>query len=329
MKKNIAIVAGGYSGEYDISIKSAGVVKKNIDKKIFNPFIISITQKKWVMLDEENNEYKINKNNFTVKYNDHKIKFDCVFIAIHGIPGEDGRLQGYFDMLKIPYTTCGHTTSALTMNKNFCERIVNSYGVQTAPSVYVNKTNKIDKIKIFDTIKLPFFVKPNNGGSSVGMSKVNTKEELDKAIKLAFKENDEILISEFVKGREITNGVFRYKDEMIVFPITEVISKKEFFDYEAKYTSGLSEEITPAQIPEDIEKQCKAMSCYIYNKLNCKGVVRIDYIFNKDELYFLEVNTVPGLSEASIIPKQAAEYGITIKKLFTMMIEDALYRASN
>jgi D-alanine-D-alanine ligase len=327
MKKIVAIVAGGYSGESVISIKSAAIVKKNIDKTKFEPYVVNILHDKWVAIDNEGKEISIDKNDFSFKVNKKKVVFDVVFIAIHGTPGEDGKLQAYFDLLKIPYTTCGQVTSGMTFNKNFCERLANSYGVKTAKSVNFFKHDKVDSKKILQEIKLPFFVKPNSGGSSIGMSKVSKIGELSKAVKRAFMEDDEILISEYIQGVEITCGVMKHKDDMIVFPITEVVSKKDFFDYEAKYTSGMSDEITPARIPEIIEKQCKALSCYIYNKFNCKGVVRIDYIVSKNELFFLEVNTVPGLSEASIIPKQAAEFGIPNKKLFTMMLEDAFYRA--
>lgn len=326
MKKKIAIVAGGFSGESVISIKSADVVKNNIDTKKFDAYLVYILQDKWVAIDDNGREVQIDKNDFSFLNLGKKVSFDGVFIAIHGTPGEDGRLQAYFDLLNIPYTTCGHDISAITFNKNICERVANSYGVKTARSVHFFRDEKIDQISLLKEIELPFFVKPNSGGSSIGMSRVSKISELPKAIKSAFLEDDEILISEYIKGTEITCGVMRSSGKMIVFPITEVVSKKAFFDYEAKYTKGMSDEITPARISEEIEKQCKTLSCFIYNKFNCKGVVRMDYIVSGKELYFLEVNTVPGLSEASIIPKQAAEFGIPIKKLFTMMIEDAFYR---
>lgn len=327
MKKKIAIVAGGYSGEYEISIKSADVVKSNIDSVKYDAYLVYILKEKWVAINNAGKEILIDKNDFSFINGSEKVVFDVIFIAIHGTPGEDGKLQAYFELLKIPYTTCNSVISSLTFNKNLCERLANSHGVKTAKSVHFYKRDKIEVNKITDKIKLPFFVKPNSGGSSIGMTRVTKVSELTKAIKNAFKEDDEILISEYIKGTEITCGVMRYKDEMIVFPITEVVSKKAFFDYEAKYTKGMSEEITPARISEEIEKKCKILSCMIYNKFNCKGVVRIDYIVNRNELFFLEVNTVPGLSEASIIPKQAAEFGISIKKLFSMMIDDALFRA--
>jgi D-alanine-D-alanine ligase len=327
MKKKVAIVAGGYSGEFEISIKSAGVVISNIDKIKFDAYLVYILKEKWVAVNSAGKEVLIDKNDFSFMDGRKKIVFDVIFVAIHGTPGEDGKLQAYFDLLNIPYTTCDNVISAFTFNKNLCERLANSYGVKTAKSVHFYKRDKIDAAKITEKIKLPFFVKPNSGGSSIGMTRVTKVSELTKAIRNAFKEDDEILVSEYIKGIEITCGVMRYKEEMIVFPITEVVSKKAFFDYEAKYTQGMSEEITPARIPEEIEKKCKLLSCMIYNKFNCKGVVRMDYIVSRNELYFLEVNTVPGLSEASIIPKQAAEFGIPIKKLFSMMIEDAIFRS--
>lgn len=326
MIKNIAIVAGGFSGERGISLKSAAVVKKNLDPLKYNAHIIEIDLNRWSLVDHNRKKFDIDKTDFSVKIGNKKLRFDCVFMAIHGTPGEDGRLQGYFDMLGIPYTSCGQGTSALTFNKGFCNKVVSAAGVLTSKSLHLFRHDTINEKNILTELKLPVFVKPNNGGSSVGMSKVNKAADLKKAINRAFKEDDEVLIEEFVKGTEITCGVMRNKGRMYVFPITEIVSKKEFFDYEAKYSKGMSEEITPARISVDLEEQCKATSCLVYNRLNCKGVVRMDYIAAKNGLYFLEVNTVPGLSEMSIIPQQAQAFGFSIGKLFSMLIEDALWK---
>lgn len=325
--KNIAIVAGGFSGERGISIKSAAVVRNNLDPKKFASYIIDISNDCWTYTDAKNKKTEVDKTDFTIRAGNKKIRFDCVFMAIHGTPGEDGRLQGYFDMLGIPYTSSGQGTSALTFNKGFCNKVVSAAGVLTSRSMHLFAHDVVNEKNVLKELKLPVFVKPNNGGSSVGMSKVSKAADLKKAITRAFKEDNEVLIEEFVKGIEITCGVMRHKGKMYVFPITEIVSKKEFFDYEAKYTSGMSEEITPARIPVELEEQCKATSCLVYNRLNCKGVVRMDYIAAKSGLYFLEVNTVPGLSEASIVPQQVRAFGFTIGKLFTMLIEDALWRA--
>jgi len=327
MKKKIAIVAGGNSGEREISLKSAAVVKANLDPKKFEGYIIDIHHHDWIYIDEKKKKRSIDKNDFTIKLNNRKIKFDVVFIAIHGTPGEDGKLQGYFDLLGIPYTSCGQVTSALTFNKSYTNKVVSAFGVKTSKSVHLFKTNIINIKRILNEVTLPCFVKPNNGGSSVGMSKVKKEKDLKPAIVKAFKEDNEVLVEEFAQGTEITCGVFRSKGNLIVFPITEIVSKKEFFDYEAKYSAGKSEEITPARISTQTEAECKATSCLIYNKLNCKGVVRIDYIVTSKGISFLEVNTVPGLSEMSIIPQQAKSMGFSIDKLFTMIIEEALLTA--
>ena len=254
MKKNIAIVAGGYSGEYEISIKSGSVVEKKLDAELYNPYIIVIKDDDWYYLDKSGKKTKVDKNDFSLKINNTKITFDCVFIAIHGTPGEDGKLQGYFDLLNIPYTSCDQTTSALTSNKSFCNRIVNSLGVNTAKSILLYKNQKYKTDGIVDEIKLPCFVKPNNGGSSVGITKVDKMEYLHNAIKTAFKEDEEVIVEEFIDGTEITCGIIKSKGKMYVLPITEIVSKKEFFDYDAKYTPDMADEITPARISEKTEK---------------------------------------------------------------------------
>jgi D-alanine-D-alanine ligase len=268
--------------------------------------------------------YPVNKNDFSIDMLGEKITFDCVFIAIHGTPGEDGKLQGYFDMLGIPYTSCDHATSALTFNKYFCKNYISNFGVKTAKSIYITRHGQMISEEILQELKLPVFVKPNNGGSSVGMSKVNKSAELNPALEKAFKEDDELLVEEYIKGREITCGVLNYKRKLLILPVTEIISKKEYFDYEAKYTPNLSDEIVPAQIPEADYKECQETSAMLYEKLNCKGVVRFDYIFNDSGMYFLEVNTVPGLTEASIVPKMAKTYGLTLQQLFSMLVEEAM-----
>jgi D-alanine-D-alanine ligase len=323
MKKNIAVVSGGDSGEYGISVQSGKVVEKYLDPEKYNIYPITIKGTEWLYECPAHNVYDIDKNDFSIAMIGEKIEFDCVFIAIHGTPGEDGKLQGYFDMMGIPYTTCDHVTSALTFNKHFCKSTVRDFGVLTAKSMFLTETLK-NEAEIKSNLSLPLFVKPNNGGSSVGMSKINTWEELNPAIEKAFAEDDEILVEEFIKGREITCGVFKYKNKITPLPVTEIISKKEWFDFEAKYDPSLADEIVPAQIPEDVFKNCQSTSLKLYQQLNCKGVVRFDYIYNNSGMYFLEVNTVPGLTEASIVPKMVKAEGILLGNFFNTLVEEAL-----
>lgn len=325
MKKKVAIIAGGDSGEYTISIKSGEIVEKTLDLNKYEPYLIKIEGKDWYY-EESGNKIPVDKNDFSISINGHKILFDVVFCAIHGTPGENGKLPAYFEMLGIPYTSSDSITSALTFNKNYCNRVVASLDVNVANSMQLFKSESIQANNITETLKLPVFVKPNCGGSSVGMSKVNQVEELTAAIDKAFCEDDQILIEEFIKGRELTCGVIESKGRIMVFPVCEVVSKKEFFDFEAKYEPSLSEEILPAPIDADIDTEIKGISSFLYKKLNCKGVVRFDYILTEeeDDVYFLEVNTVPGLTHESIVPKMAKEMGISLSELFAMMIEDAV-----
>ena len=256
--------------------------------------------------------------------NGRKVKFDCALIAIHGTPGEDGKLQAYFDLMQIPYTGCDLLTSSLTFNKFVCNNFLRKTGLKIAKSVLVKKDEAIDENKIITELGLPCFVKPNEGGSSFGISKVKKTEELIPAIQKAFNENSEVLIEEFIDGREITCGLIKTREQSHIFPLTEIVSKKEFFDYDAKYTPSLVDEITPAAISEELSEKCKQLSSGIYDTLRCKAVVRIDYILNGDDFYFLEINTIPGMSENSIVPKQAANYGLALTDLFDMIIEDSL-----
>lgn len=324
MKKNIAIVTGGNSSEYDISLQSAETIISNIDKSIYVPYKIVINGDQWVLKRNNEEDIAIDKNDFSCIIENNKITFDCAFIAIHGTPGEDGKLQGYFDMLNIPYTTSGVLTTALTFDKSVCINFLKQYGVVVANSILIKRGENYQVEKISSEIKLPCFVKPNNGGSSCGISKVNSAGDLEDAINKAFKEDDEILVEEFIDGTELTCGIVKNKNELLVLPLTEIISKTEFFDYEAKYTAGMAEEITPARVSKEIEKECKELSAFLYNLLNCRGMVRFDYILSSDKLYFLELNTVPGLTENSLVPKQAAAMGMSLKELFGMVIEETL-----
>jgi D-alanine-D-alanine ligase len=323
MKYKIAIIAGGDSGEYEISVKSAGVVKKHLDSAKFECFLIVIKGKDWFFTDDQGESFRVNKEDFTVRLPGRLVSFDAVFVAIHGTPGEDGRIQGYFDLLGIQYTSCDQATSSITFDKFFCNHFVSSFGLKISKSIVLNKSEKINEEDILSRISMPLFVKPNCGGSSVGTSKVKTREELMPAIQLALREDRRVLLEEHIPGRELSCGVIKFKGQIRSLPITEIITKKEFFDYEAKY-EGMSDEITPADLPEEIAFNVSDASLKLYKLLNCKGMVRFDYILNGNELFFLEVNTVPGLSELSIVPQQALKAGISLKELFSEAVMNAL-----
>ncbi len=320
--KNIAIVCGGNSGEYDISIKSATVVAKNINKEKYKGYLIVIKGNDWFWEDEQGNKFLVDKGDFSLETGGKKITFDGVFNAIHGTPGEDGKLQGYFDMMNLPYTSCNAATSALTFDKFLCNRFINSYGIKTARSYSFLRGEAIDKTKLLDDLGLPVFVKPAQSGSSVGVSKVNHAEAFDKAVEEALSVDERVIIEEAVEGKEIACGMIKNRKELLVFPLTEIVSTKDFFDYEAKYTEGLAHEITPAPVSEEAEEDIKTLSAFLYRQMNCKGFVRFDYILTPDDLYFLEVNSIPGISEASIIPQQAAAFGLSIGELFDIAIEN-------
>lgn len=324
MKKNIAIVAGGDSGEYPISIKSANMVLGKIDQSKYNVFVIEIKGFNWVYNHTKFGDIQIDKNDFSLKIDQNKIVFDLVFNLIHGSPGENGKLQGYFDMLGIPYTSSNAITSALTFNKAYCNHVVKANGVAVSKNIHLFKNNPVEPDEILKKINLPAFVKPNQGGSSVGMSKVNQPSEIKKALERAFAEDDEILIEEYIKGRELTCGVFKYKGELMRFPVTEIISKKDFFDFEAKYNKAFAEEITPALISKELTIEIQETSARLYQILNCKGVVRFDFISTDEKLWFLEVNTVPGMSNESLIPQQIEAMGYPLGEFYHMIIEEAL-----
>ncbi|WP_411767792.1 D-alanine--D-alanine ligase [Winogradskyella sp. A3E31] len=323
MKKNIAILMGGYSSEYQISLKSGAVVYNMLDRSKYNPYSIHIFKDKWVYVDESGNEYPINKDNFTTVIDGQPISFDCVFNAIHGSPGEDGYMQAYFNLLNIPITGCSMYQAALTFNKRDLLATLKPFGIKTAESFYLNLGEVIDEEAIITKVGLPCFVKANRAGSSYGISKVYKKEDLKTAIDISFKEDTQIIIEEFLDGTEVSVGVISYKGEVIVLPITEIVSENDFFDYEAKYL-GQSQEITPARISKDYENKVKAQAKKIYETLGLTGFSRSEFIFKNDEPHLLEINTVPGLTKESILPQQAAKAGISLVDLFSNGIEEAL-----
>ncbi|WP_405267422.1 D-alanine--D-alanine ligase [Cellulophaga sp. Ld12] len=323
MKKNIAIIMGGYSSEYQISLKSGSVVYKYTDKEKFNLFSIHIFKEKWVYVNENNEEIPVNKHDFSIEIDHQKITFNCVFNAIHGSPGEDGLMQSYFELLNIPQTSCDAYQSALTFNKRDLLSVLKPYGIKSAPSYYLNLGDLIDEEAIVTKVGLPCFVKANKAGSSFGIMKVYKKEELQAAIANAYKEDDEIIIEGFLDGTEVSVGVLKYNGETKVFPITEIVSENDFFDYEAKY-AGKSQEITPARITEEQAQRVSDIAKKAYDVLKMKGFSRSEFIFIGDEPFMLEMNTTPGLTEESILPQQAKVAGISLPELFENAITEAL-----
>ena len=327
MKQKIALVTGGLSGEAVISYKTVVTINNNLDRNLFNVYKIDINKEGWWYDLPDGRKIEIDKNDFSLKLDNEKITFDAVFIGMHGTPGEDGKLQGYFDMLKIPYTGCDAATSSLTFNKRYAVAVAGMAGIAVAKSVILIKNNFESPDEIVNTLKFPVFIKPNNGGSSIGMSKVNNpSDELGHAIEKAFKEDDQVLVEEMINGREFTVGVFKSKGNIIVLPLTEVKahSDKDFFDFEAKY-QGKSDEVTPAVVDESIAEKVREAAKKVYTVFNCGGVVRIDFIYNEEEgrPYMLEVNTIPGQTEASIVPQQVKAMGLNLMDFYTKLIEDS------
>ncbi len=325
MVKKIALVTGGLSGEAQISYKSAITVGNNLDRTKYDVYKIDINPSGWWYENELGEKSSVNKDDFSISKKDQKIKFDVALLCIHGTPGEDGKLQGYFDMIGLPYTTCDAATSSLTMNKRFTVAVAAFGGIHVAKSMHLFKHTPVNTEEILSQLQLPLFVKPNSGGSSIGMSKINEPEDLQNAINKAFKEDSQILVEEFISGREFTIGVFKQGSVITVLPITEITTSNEFFDFEAKY-QGKSEEVTPANIDAVMQKNLSDAAKHVYEIFNCKGVVRIDFIYNtvQQKPFMLEVNTVPGQSEASVIPQQVKSMGMSLSDFYSELIEQAL-----
>jgi D-alanine-D-alanine ligase len=324
MKKNIAVMAGGPSAEAGISLKSAEIVCRNLDTERYNIYEVCIEGNDWIAQTQKD-RLPVDKNDFSFTEDGVKIIFDAAFIAIHGTPAEDGRLQGYFDMLGVPYNCCGVLAASLTFDKNRTKEYLAAFGVLSAKAISAKKTDDQNALiaKVNEQLSYPVFVKPNKNGSSYGASKVNQKDELEIAIALGFDYDDEILIEEYIKGTEVTCGVLSYKGNITALPLTEIRSKSDFFDYKAKY-EGNSKEVTPAEIDADIAKQIQDTATYIYRKLDFKGMCRIDFIIRDGKYYMLEVNSVPGLSAESIVPQQAKAFGLTLTELFSNSVEECL-----
>ena len=326
-KKNIALMAGGNSGEYEISIQSAKQIEENIDKEKYNIYKIILRGRDWYY-EKSGIKTHVNKDDFSMILGGRKIRFDAAFIIIHGTPGENGLLQGYFEMMEIPFCSSSSLVSSITFDKVVCNSVVKDLGiVNIAQNLSYFKNEEINHKEIIDKLSLPLFVKPAQGGSSLGMTLVKKEEELEGAIEKAFVEHDRVIIEEYIKGRELTSGVLKTNNEIIAFPITEIISKNEFFDYDAKYL-GFSDEITPAKIEDEIRDLVQETSKKLYKALNCRGVIRADYIYDteKKKLFFLEINTIPGQSQASIVPQQVREMGWSTKDLYNRILDEVFIK---
>lgn len=314
---------GGYSGESVISLQSGKVVYENLCRDKYDPYQVCISKKNWTV-NINGNKYLINKKDFSVKINNNHLKFDCIFNAIHGTPGEDGILQSYFDLINIPYTGCNFHHSNITFNKGYCLALVKHFGINTSKSIFLNKNQKFCKKYILKEIGMPCFIKPNKSGSSLGINKIHDEKEFDNALEIAFEVDEEILVESFLCGKEISVGVFSFdKKNITVLPITEIISQNEFFDFESKY-SGKSQEITPANISSDVENKVRVMAEKVYRILNLSGMSRSEYIIVDEEPFFLEINTVPGLCKESILPKQLKKHGISLSDFFHNLIDMSL-----
>lgn len=324
-RRNIAVIYGGYSSEEVVSRKSAEGVLSFIDKDKYNLYPVLITRDKW-SVELNGSTWPVDKAEFSAEINGQKVSFDFAYITIHGTPAEDGILQGYLKMLNVPHSTCDVLAAAVTFNKFVCNHYLKSFGVNVANSVLLRQSHPYEVKDIALKTGFPCFVKPNAGGSSFGVTKVRELSELEPAIKKAFKESDEVIIEQLLEGTEVTCGLYKTAEKAVIFPITEVVSTNEFFDFEAKYTPGKAHEITPARISDELTLSIKKQSSIIYDLIGCKGIVRMDYIISDNRPFLLEVNTTPGMTITSFIPQQIRAAGMDIKEVFTDVIEDCIAR---
>lgn len=328
MKKKIALVYGGDSSEVEISVQSGKNVSSYISRERYDVYEVFLRGASWkVQLygkdgGEAISQVEVDKTDFSFTYNGVKVKFDFAYIMIHGTPGENGLLQGYFEMLGVPFSTCSSFVSAITFDKHSCKRFLDFAGVKMAKDVFLREGHEYSVNSIVKELGLPLFVKPTNGGSSFGITKVKREEELDQAIKSAFKECNSIIIEECITGREMTNGIYRKNGEVVTLPVTEIVTNREFFDYEAKYL-GMSNEVCPAPISDELTKDIQELTAKIYKYMGCDGLVRIDYIVKGYDIYFLEINTIPGMTAMSLVPAQVRAAGIDMGDFFTALIEEA------
>lgn len=324
MKRTVAIIAGGDSSEHEVSMNSAKGIYSFIDKEKYNLYIVELSKKAWEAVLPDGTRSKIDKNDFSFMDGENKVKPDFAYITIHGTPGENGILQGYFELLDIPYSTCDVLVSAMTFSKFTLNQYLKGFGIRVAESMLVNKRFGIDNKDVVEKIGLPCFIKPNASGSSFGVTKVKTENQIQPALEAAFAESDDVMIEAFMDGIELANGCYKTRNKSVVFPITEVVSDNEFFDYNAKYKGEVTE-ITPARLSPELTERVKKLTSAIYDILGCKGIVRIDYIITEGEkINMLEINTTPGMTATSFIPQQVRAAGIDIKDVMTDIIEEGL-----
>ncbi len=328
-KRKLAFVTGGYSGEAAVSYKSAMQIEANLDKEKYEVYRIDIRKDGWYYQPNSttDGETMVDKNDFSVIANGEKVNFDVVLIGIHGTPGEDGKLQGYFDMLDLPYTSCDAACSAITFNKRYTTSVAGVSGIGVAKSLLFFKGDSEASLQQAVNLQFPLFIKPNNGGSSIGMSKIADASQLQDAYTKAFKEDTQVLVEEFISGREFTIGVYKINNEIVTLPMTEIITENYFFDFEAKY-QGKSKEITPAELEETKAEQIREAAKKLYAIFNCNGIIRIDFIYNENKQmpYMLEINTIPGQTEASVVPQQVRAMAGNLKDFYTSIIEQALQK---
>jgi D-alanine-D-alanine ligase len=322
MKRNIAVIAGGNSSEREVSLRSANTVLEHLDKELYNPYLVEIKGNSMTVITNETNT-PVDLNDFSFSKDGEKVKFEYAYIIIHGTPGENGILEGYLKMLDIPHSTCGVLASALTFNKFMLNQFLKSFGIRIADSIMLRKGDTITAADVVEKIGLPCFIKPSDGGSSFGTTKVKEPEQIEEAIAAAFNESDEIMIESFMQGTEVTNGYYKTKQREVMLPVTEVVPKRDFFDYEAKY-NGAVEEITPARIPDELRDRIQMLTAAIYKIVGCNGIIRNDYIITEDnKINLLEINTIPGMTETSFIPQQIRAAGMTVKEVLTEIIENS------
>lgn len=329
MKKNIAIIAGGYSSEYVVSLKSAQGIYSFIDKERYNRYIALLTRNAWKMQLPDGSWTSIDKNDFSFMEQGERKQVDFCYITIHGTPGEDGRLQGYLDMIGMPYSSCGMMVSALTFNKYICNHYLRQFGVSVADSIHLFRGDQITEEEVINRLGLPIFVKPNDGGSSFGVTKVKSKEAIQPAIAKAFEEGKEVVLERFIAGTEVTSGCYKVAGKKVLLPLTEVVTPNEFFDYDAKY-NGQVDEITPARLSPEMTQRIQQETARIYDILGAKGIIRIDYIITPEGTpMMLEINTTPGMTATSFIPQQVRAAGLDIQQVMTDIIEDTLNEQGN
>lgn len=323
----IALLAGGNSSEREIALQSAGQIADALDASKYDVKVIDLHYRDWTYTAPDGRKYPLDKNDFSLTVDGERTEFEYALIIIHGTPGEDGKLQGYLDMMGIPYSSCSQVSSTITFDKITTKRAVAGRGINLAKEILLGRGDKADAAEIVARLGLPVFVKPNASGSSFGVTKVTDVAGIEAAIEKAFAESDEVLIEECITGREVGCGVMIAGGKEYLFPITEIVPKKEFFDYEAKYEAGMSEEITPARISDDVKAKLNRMTLDAYRACRCRGVVRIDFIVtDAGEPYMIEINSIPGMSGGSIVPKQVRAMGMTLGELYDIVIADTLKR---